>query len=28
MENFIYYNPTKLMFGKGQLEGLKSELAR
>ena len=23
MENFIYYNPTKLMFGKGQLEGLK-----
>lgn len=28
MENFIYYNPTKLMFGKGQLEGLKNELAR
>ncbi|WP_035389237.1 iron-containing alcohol dehydrogenase [Bacillus altitudinis] len=28
MENFIYYNPTKLMFGKGQLDGLKSELAR
>ncbi|MGR8012423.1 iron-containing alcohol dehydrogenase [Bacillus sp. RM3] len=28
MENFIYYNPTKLMFGKGQLDELKSELAR
>ncbi|WHX44130.1 iron-containing alcohol dehydrogenase [Bacillus pumilus] len=28
MENFIYYNPTKLKFGKGQLDGLKSELAR
>ncbi|MER3120485.1 iron-containing alcohol dehydrogenase [Bacillus altitudinis] len=28
MENFIYYNPTKLMYGKGQLDGLKSELAR
>ncbi|WP_350303500.1 iron-containing alcohol dehydrogenase [Bacillus pumilus] len=28
MENFIYYNPTKLMFGKEQLDGLKSELAR
>ncbi|WP_282060450.1 iron-containing alcohol dehydrogenase [Bacillus pumilus] len=28
MENFTYYNPTKLMFGKEQLDALKSELAR
>ncbi|WP_338778077.1 iron-containing alcohol dehydrogenase [Metabacillus sp. FJAT-52054] len=26
MENFTYYNPTKLIFGKGQLEQLKNEL--
>lgn len=26
MQNFFYYNPTKLMFGKGQVEAIKSEL--
>lgn len=26
MKNFTYYNPTKLIFGKGQLEQLKTEL--
>lgn len=26
MENFTYYNPTKLIFGKGQLEQLRKEL--
>lgn len=26
MENFTFYNPTKLIFGKGQLEKLKSEI--
>jgi alcohol dehydrogenase YqhD (iron-dependent ADH family) len=26
MENFIYHNPTKLIFGKGQLEQLKTEV--
>ncbi|MEO2073908.1 MAG: iron-containing alcohol dehydrogenase [Bacillus sp. (in: firmicutes)] len=26
MENFIFYNPTKLIFGKGQLEQLKKEV--
>ncbi|AZB44204.1 iron-containing alcohol dehydrogenase [Bacillus sp. FJAT-42376] len=26
MDNFTYYNPTKLIFGKGQLEQLKNEL--
>lgn len=26
MENFSYYNPTKLIFGKGQLEQLRKEL--
>src|SRR5690606_10488810 len=26
MENFTYYNPTKLIFGKGQLEELKNEV--
>lgn len=28
MENFIYYNPTKLIFGKGQVEQLKKEVPR
>lgn len=28
MENFSYYNPTKLIFGKGQLEQLKQELKK
>ncbi|MGF9979952.1 iron-containing alcohol dehydrogenase [Bacillus subtilis] len=28
MENFTYYNPTKLIFGKGQLEQLRKELKR
>lgn len=27
MQNFIYYNPTKLIFGKGQLEQLASEIS-
>ncbi|MEH7225892.1 iron-containing alcohol dehydrogenase [Bacillus sp. JJ1566] len=26
MENFTYYNPTKLIFGKGQLQELKNEI--
>lgn len=26
MENFMYWNPTKLIFGKGQLESLKKEV--
>ncbi|MFC4323443.1 iron-containing alcohol dehydrogenase [Litchfieldia salsa] len=26
MENFTFYNPTKLIFGKGQLEQIKTEL--
>ncbi|MGG1758442.1 iron-containing alcohol dehydrogenase [Bacillus sp. 4A_MP3] len=26
MENFTYYNPTKLIFGKGQIDQLKKEL--
>ena len=26
MENFAYKNPTKLIFGKGQLEQLKNEI--
>lgn len=26
MQNFTYYNPTKLIFGKGQLEQLKTEV--
>lgn len=26
MENFQYHNPTKLLFGKGQLEALKTEI--
>ncbi|PMC40667.1 NADH-dependent alcohol dehydrogenase [Bacillus sp. UMB0899] len=26
MENFTYYNPTKLIFGKGQVEQLKAEI--
>ena len=26
MENFTYQNPTKLIFGKGQLEQLKTEV--
>ena len=26
MQNFTFYNPTKLIFGKGQLEQLKSEI--
>ncbi|MEG7378985.1 iron-containing alcohol dehydrogenase [Bacillus subtilis] len=26
MENFTYYNPTKLIFGKGQIEQLRKEL--
>lgn len=28
MKNFTYYNPTKLIFGKGQLEQLKTELPK
>ena len=28
MENFTFYNPTKLIFGKGQLEQLKTEVPR
>lgn len=28
MENFTYYNPTKLIFGKGQLDKLPGEAAR
>lgn len=28
MESFTYYNPTKLIFGKGQLEQLRKELKR
>ncbi|MTH55646.1 iron-containing alcohol dehydrogenase [Bacillus mangrovi] len=28
MENFTYYNPTKLIFGRDQLEQLKNELPR
>ena len=28
MENFTYSNPTKLIFGKGQLEQLKTEIPR
>ncbi|KAF1340549.1 Butanol dehydrogenase bdhA [Bacillus subtilis] len=28
MENFTYYNPTKLIFGKGQLEQLRKEFKR
>lgn len=28
MKNFTFYNPTKLIFGKGQLEQLKTEAAR
>lgn len=28
MENFTYYNPTKLIFGKGQLEQLRNELKK
>jgi len=27
VENFVFYNPTKLIFGKGQLSQLKSQLA-
>ncbi|KAB7666456.1 iron-containing alcohol dehydrogenase [Bacillus sp. B1-b2] len=27
MDNFVFYNPTKLIFGKGQLEQLKVQLA-
>ena len=26
MENFTFWNPTKLIFGKGQLEQLKTEI--
>ncbi len=26
MENYTYYNPTKLIFGKGQIDQLKKEL--
>lgn len=26
MENFIYHNPTKLIFGKGQIEKLSGEI--
>lgn len=26
MENFIYHNPTKLIFGKGQIEKLAGEI--
>lgn len=28
MQNFTYYNPTKLIFGKGQLEQLKEEVPK
>ncbi|WP_062350343.1 iron-containing alcohol dehydrogenase [Bacillus kwashiorkori] len=28
MKNFTYYNPTKLIFGRGQVEQLKTELAQ
>jgi alcohol dehydrogenase len=28
LENFTFYNPTKLIFGKGQLEQLKTEVPR
>lgn len=28
MENFIYRNPTKLIFGKGQIEALKTEIPK
>lgn len=28
MENFTFYNPTKLIFGKGQLEQLKTEVPK
>ncbi len=28
LENFTFWNPTKLIFGKGQLEALKTELPR
>lgn len=28
MQNFTYYNPTKLIFGKGQLEQLKTEVPK
>lgn len=28
MDNFTYYNPTKLIFGKGQLEQLKTEVPK
>ena len=28
MENFTYYNPTKLIFGKGQVEQLESEVPK
>lgn len=26
MQNFVFRNPTKLIFGKGQLERLKTEI--
>ncbi len=26
MESFVYHNPTKLIFGKGQLEKIKEEI--
>ena len=26
MQNFVFRNPTKLIFGKGQLEQLKTEI--
>lgn len=28
MDNFVFYNPTKLIFGRGQLEQLKSEVPK
>ncbi len=28
MERFQYHNPTKLLFGKGQLESLRTEIPR
>ncbi|MES9743937.1 iron-containing alcohol dehydrogenase, partial [Priestia megaterium] len=28
MENFIYHNPTKLIFGKDQLQALSEELPK
>ena len=28
MENFFYYNPTRVLFGDGQLQSLPSEIKR